>query len=379
MLELKRFPTVTLGAAAATTTFANASYDQEFSGRTFDSINWRADGVVSYPAGAGSVQNKYGAYRLMGTPELNQAGEPLIRMEAVDWGYLSAYTNGAFPSYLDSEGSVAAASTPNSYASARIKLSRLVPGSYVNANLVKAFFRGSTGQLSTVGDLIDGAQQTVRPLAEALEYNPPQTGFLRPRISQRSVAVSAADSNQQTLISIEADQVFTGIMLSCYNGAAAAGSQTEVDGLIKAIRVEVTMPGKGTLEVINSDWGNLRDYSCQRSGLNTTDVDNTAGTVVIPCTDKTNVKMGGALFVPAGSMFTITIDSSGTAQSPYTNVAPALGDTVRITSLAFTPVAGAGDGSIQVTNVGRAGQAGVPGRSARTPRRAGRGRRGARG
>tara|TARA_R110002012_G_scaffold85272_1_gene212754 strand:+ start:2546 stop:3682 length:1137 start_codon:yes stop_codon:yes gene_type:complete len=378
MLELKRFPTKTLGAAGATTTFANASYDQEFSGRTFDSINWRADGAVSYPAGAGAVMNKYGSYRLMGTPELNQAGEPLIRMEAVDWGYLSAYTNGSFPSYLDSTGSAGGAVTPNSYASARIKLSRLVPGSYVNANLVKAFFRGSTGQLSVVGDKIDGAQQTVRPLAEALEYNPPQNGFLRPRISQRSVAVSAADSNQQSLISVEQDLVYTGIMLSAYNGAAAAGSQTEVDGLVKSIRVDVTMPNKGTLTVIDSDWGNLRDYSCQRSGLNSTDVDNTAGTVVIPCTDKTNVKMGGALFVPAGSMFTISIDSSGTAQSPYTNVAPALGDTLRITSLAFTPVAGAGDGSVQVTNVGRAGQAGVPGRAQRTPRM-NRGRRGQRG
>jgi len=366
MLELKKFPTKNTAAA-------NTSYDQEFSGRTFDGINFRFDGTIG-ATGAGTDAT-YMAYRLLGTPELNQAGEPLIRMAGVDWAYLSAYTNGAFPEYTDTVTSASA--TIPQVASARIKLSRLVPGAYVNANLVKAFFRGSSGAFTEASDTVDAYDLNVRPLAEALEYNPPAGGFLRPRISQRSVSVAAADSNQQIILNIEQDLVFSGIMLSAYGG----GELTEVDGLIKNVRMEVTTPGRGTLEVTNSDWGNLRQYSCERAGLNSTDVANTAGTVVIPCTDRRAANLGGALFVPAGSAFTITIDSSGTAQQPYTSVTPASGDNVRVTQLAFTPVAGAGDGAVQAP-AGGAGRAGVPGRAATqstlAPRNARRSRRGTR-
>jgi hypothetical protein len=362
MLELKKFPTKNAAAA-------NTSYDQEFSGRTFDSINFRFDGTTT--ASATGTDPTFSAARLLGTPELNQAGEPLVRMAGVDWLYLSAYTNGAFPSYTQNDQ---AASTQNQVATARIKFSRLVPGSYVNANLVKAFFRGSTAALTAAGDKVTAYDLNVRPLAEALEYNPPAGGFLRPRISQRSVGIPSADSNQQTVLNIEQDLIFSGIMMSAYGG----GELTEVDGLIKNVRVELTTPGRGTLEIINSDWGNLRDYSCERSGLNSTDVANTAGTVVLPMTDRRATNLGGALFVPAGSAITITIDSSGTAQSPYTSVTPAAGDLVRVTQLAFTPVAGAGDGAVQ-SPAGGAGRAGVPGRAATqatlAPRNARRSRR----
>jgi hypothetical protein len=361
MLELKKFPTKNTAAA-------NTSYDQEFSGRTFDSINWRYDGT--FTASGTGTDVSYAAARVLGTPELNQAGEPLIRLAGVDWQYLSAYTNGAFPEYTNTAQSAA---TYNMVASARIKLSRLVPNAYVNANLVKAFFRGSTaGALTDGGDKVTAIDMTVRPLAEALEYNPPTGGFLRPRISQRTVGVAAADSNQQLVINIEQDLVYSGIMLSCFDSSAA----TEVDGLIKNVRMELTTPGRGTLEIINTDWGNLRNYSCERAGLNSTDVDNTAGTAIIPCTDRRATNLGGALFVPAGSAFTITFDSSGTAQAPYTDVTPAAGDNVRVSSLAFTPVAGAGDGAVQVASVGNAGsRAGVPGRAARQASRNGRAQR----
>lgn len=343
MLELRKFPTKTVDAAAV-------SFDLETSGRTFDSLNFRFDGTITNSDNTANYT--YATYRFLGTPELTQAGEPLIRMAGVDWAYLSAYTNGCFPTYLDD---AAAASAEDHVATARIKLSRLVPGAYVNANLVKAFFRGSSAALTAAGSTVSAASMTLRPLAEALEYNPPTTGFLRPQISQRSVSVASSDSNQQTVINIESDTVWAGIMLSSYDASAG----TEADGLIKNVKISVTSPSRGTLEILDSDWGNLRGYCCDRSGLNSTDVANTAGTVICPLTDRRAANLGGALFIPAGSAITITLDSSGTAQTPYTDVSPASGDAVRVTNLAFTPVAGAGDGSVQIGQIGRAGAAGA--------------------
>src|SRR5689334_6953914 len=72
---------------------ASGAYDTEFSGLPVRTVGLRFTATVS---GSAATIRTDAAFRELGTPEINQAEQPLIRMRGSSWRLLSAITRGSF-------------------------------------------------------------------------------------------------------------------------------------------------------------------------------------------------------------------------------------------------------------------------------------------
>jgi len=116
-----------------------------------------------------------------------------------------------------------------------------------------------------------------------------------------------------------------------------------VDGLVRRVRVDVTLGGGGSRELIKATWGQLRSYLVHFRGYSDDDLANSIGIVLVPLNDPRNVQGGGGFFFRKGDSFTLHLDTSSAAERDYTSVTPAAGDKVVATILGYTLVRGQGD------------------------------------
>jgi len=336
MLEIKHFPARTWASAT--------QFDTEFSGRAFDSLGFSFDGTMTTGTGTAGEPRDDGAYRLLGTPELNQAEDPVIRMQGPDWKFLSALTNGCFPDWLEPtlDGSGAAGVV---LAQARIKFGRIIPGMLIDASAVKAFLRGSFGAGNDYfsSDEADFASfaGSIRPYVEARDV--PAGGFLRPRITQATVDMSNANADIHYVHRFEVPTVCAGFMLRQHDAdQTAAGQNTRTDGIVSRIRVEITTRHRQG-EIHNFTWGQCKSFLQQRAGWSQSDLALAVGVGLVPLTEHRNAALGGAMIFEAGDSVTLVIDNASTSEAQFTKPTPGDNDLLYVTALAGTGTRAAAD------------------------------------
>lgn len=316
---------------------ASATYDCEFSGLPCSKIGLRFDSAVG---GAATAIPTDAAHLMLGTPEINQAEQPLIRMAGQSWRLLSAFQRGSFEVYT--------ASATFAQAHAVIDLSRLMPGAMINGADKKIFLRGQFAPLATFtngGTAPTSLTGTLRPFMESSELDP-TAGFMRPRFTESSLPLANAAENQQ-VFKFEQDTVVSAIMVQAYHASAV----DRVDGLIRSVRID-HVGANGQQEVLRARWGTLRTTSAGRAGFDPTNYALAAGAVLIPLIDRGNPRFNNALLLRAGDSLTITYDCTTTVEENFTAVVAASPDVARATVIGWTPVSGSGDTATQVRTIG---------------------------
>lgn len=179
---------------------------------------------------------------------------------------------------------------------------------------------------------------TLRPwiLSSSLDLS---AGFRRPKFSQFTVDLSSADADIQRKVDFEQDTLVQGLVIRTFDSSATA----RVDGLIRRVRVDVTLGGGGSRELIRATWGQLRSYLVHFRGYSDDDRTASVGIALVPLNDPRNTQGGGGFFFRKGDSFTIHLDTSSTAEADFTSVTPAAGDKCVCTILGYTIVRGQGD------------------------------------
>lgn len=332
MIELKPFQTRVYAASTA--------YDLEFSGRAVSAIGLRFAATLT---GSPATVRDDAAFRLLGTPEVNQAENPLIRMSGPSWRHLSAVSRGGYDKYA---AGVTASTAGQVIAQSVIDLEALMPGAMINATDKKVFLRGEFGALAvysaTPPTTVVG---TLRPWAKSTQRNA-QAGFVRPKISQADVQIVAAAEDQQHVWRFEQDTLVQGFMLESLDTSA---SNQRVDGVVRSLRGDLADSSGGTRETLRQTWGNMRTLLQYLAGFNQEDYDRSVGVAFFPTKDMSNPQYGNARLFRAGESITFHIDSTSTVEEEFTAVTPS-NDLLRLTCIGFTPVAGSGDMTPQIAS-----------------------------
>lgn len=315
----------------------STSYDLEFSGRAIKSIGLRGAWTV---AGAAATIRDDAAFRMLSTPEVNQAENPLIRMRGASWRHLSAVLNGRYDEH------VATATLAKTHC--MLHLERLLPGALINAADKKVFIRGDFAALANyAGTAPTSLTGDLKPYVITSQRDPTK-GFMRPRITEKIIPIVAANDDQQDVIRFEQDLLVVGLLLTT-DDSPAGNSRT--DGLIKNIRIEHTGRDGGTTEVYRSSWGQARALLQAIADFNPEDYARSVGVVLLPFKDRSNPQWNGAQLFRAGSSLTLHFDSNAAVEADFTAATIAAGSQVVVTVLGFTPVAGSGDSAAQLTEV----------------------------
>lgn len=328
MQQIKPFQERSFAAATA--------YDTEFSGLPVRTIGLRAQGLIS---GAVTIRTD-AAFRMLGTPEINQAELPLIRMRGSSWRLLSAITRGSFDAGLNSATVFEA--------NAVIDLQKIMPTAMINAADKKVFLRGTFGALADYAGTppaLNGTNQKLAAWVESSELDPTQ-GFLRPRFTEASYALTHADTNQQ-VFKFEQDTVIPFLMIQAWDDSAF----DRIDGLIRQIRVEQVSNG-GVTELARGRWGAFRAYLGAKANFTGVDQALAAGCVIIPLVDRSKPQYNYARVLRAGDSLTINYDCTATVEDSYTGVTVASPDAAIATIVGFTQVEGTGDAQTQLRQVG---------------------------
>lgn len=319
-------------------------YDLEFSGRPLRAVSLRFAATLA--AGIPVTVRDDAAFRLLKTPEINQSENPLVRMEGESWRHISAFVAGSYDMHA---AGTSVATTGQVLAMATLDFERLMPGSLINAADKKVFLRGEFGALAsyaaTPPTTITGK---LRPYGKSSEIDP-NNGFLRPKFTEGKQQIVNAD-DQQYVVKFEQDTVVQGLFVR-QNQASAAGAP-RVDGLVKAIRIDVTAR-EGNIEVHRFTWGQLRASFQSQAGYNPEDYARSIGCAFIPIQTRANGSYNKASLFKAGDSLTLHTDCTGTAEDEFASVTAATGDTLTITVLGYTPVSAAGDTAAQVRSIDR--------------------------
>lgn len=320
---------------------ASGPYDLEFNGRPIAAVGLRFAATLT-GASIATVRDD-AAFRLLKTPEINQAENPLVRMQGSSWRHLSALLGGGYDSFASG---VTAATPGQVVAMSTIHFDRLWPGAMVNASDKKVFLRGEFNTLASYsGTAPTAVTGKIRPFAITSERDPSQ-GFLRPRISELSLGIETASDDLQQVIRFEQDTVLHGFMLQVQDNSA--GDQ-RVDGIVRAVRMDVFDKDGGQKETTRQTWGQMRHYLQFRGQYNQEDYNRSFGVGLLPTVDKRNPQWNGAKLFKAGESVTLHVDTNATVEEEYTSVTPAAGDKLIITIIGATPVAGSGDTANQIT------------------------------
>lgn len=325
---------------------AEGSYNEEFHGRAFDELILSADFNVA-ATGSNVTPHDRGALKLLGTPELNQAQNTLVRANAIDLWHGAAFFNGAHPE-LDQPASITAGSDSDTNTGIRIKLPRIIPGMMVNASVTKAFLRGNFGTLASYASVnpssVSAITGKLRGAVVSTKRNA-RAGFLRPRITQAELLLETAGVHQH-VIRFEQDTYVRAFELRAFDSSADA----DVDGLIRGVKAFVT-DANGTNDVVRCRWGHLRRHTQALAGWNKEEVDRSKGVVFVTMTDEGAAGVAGAKLFKSGDSITFEFDTSLTVEKNYPAVTPASGDKVFITQWAATVVAGQGDAGPSVRTI----------------------------
>lgn len=319
---------------------ASTPYDLEFSGYPIRAIGLQFAATLT---GTPATPRDDATFRLLKTPEINQAEQPLIRMSGPTWRHFSAILDGGYDKYAAG----VTASTPGQVTGkAMIDFQKIVPGAAINAADKKVFLRGEFSPLAdysaTPPTTIVG---TLRPFAIADAIDLTQ-GFLRPKFSEVSVPISNADDVQH-VIRFEQDMVVAGFMIQTADNSA---SNQRVDGLVKSVRIDAT-GSVGNIELHRKSWGQARTWLGWITGFNQEDYDRSTGVIWLPTISRRNPQWNGAMLFKAGDSVTFHFDMTPTVEEEFTGVTAASGDFCLITTIGFTPVGGSGDSGGQVRSI----------------------------
>lgn len=323
----------------------STSYDSEFSGLPVRTIGLRLTCSIT---GAPVTVRTDGAHRMLGTPEINQAENPLIRMGGAAWRLLSAITRGSFDNYN--------APTTATYfeANAVLDLQKILPTAMINAADKKIFLRGQFGALTDLAASGNTAHAgALRAWTESSDLDPTK-GFLRPKISETSFPLNDATDNPQ-VFKFEQDTVIPFLMIQAWDNSAL----DRVDGLIRNIRVD-RVGANGVTELARGRWGHFRSYLGTKANFTAADYAISAGCVIVPLINRRNPQYNYAEVLKAGDSLTVNYDtlSTGTIEESYTAVTAAANDAAKTTIVGFTAVEGTGDVQTQLRTIGGAGPSG---------------------
>ena len=327
---------------------AAGSYNEEFHGNVFDTLIIQHDS--NFVASGGTItSHAKGAIRPLGTPELNQANNTLIRAQAEDLFLGSAFLNGGFPETL-LPASITTGNNDDYTATMRLKFGRIIPGSMVDASVTKCFLRGNFGELTSVatsasGGNVSSATGKLRGAVVTTDRQP-KLGFPRPKITAAEVEIGYASSSIPHVIRFEQDTYVRGFAVRAFDDSADADS----DGLIRALKVSVT-DGAGQNDVVRARWGHLRKQTAALAGWTPEDQARAAGFVWVSMTDETASALNGAKLFQAGDSVTFEFDTSSTAEAGYTAVGAASGDKAVIVTWGATPIDPEGNGGVQVRKI----------------------------
>lgn len=315
-----------------------AQYDTEVIGARIGSVGFTLDITAT---GAATTIRDDATFRMAGTPEVVQGNEPLIRMGGPSWRHISALSAGGYDQFIAGNGQ------DGKLAQCILDLDALMPGAMINGagssrtGSVKVFFRGSFGVITDYGaGGITALAGRLRPFVTTSPFEP-DAGFLRPAIREFNVDLSADSADIQHKIDFEEDTMVLGFFYRTVDGAEPAGSN--VDGLVKNIRIDVNRGTGGQAELSRMTWGQLRLLTAHRAGYTAADITNSVGCALVPMIDRANVDRGSATLMRKGDSVTIHHDTLAAAEAQFADVTPAAGDHAVVTVLGFTLVAGTGD------------------------------------
>lgn len=313
---------------------SGAQYNAEFSGRPVSSVGLVADFESS---GTYTTDIDDQPYTLLGSPEIVQAEQTLIRMEGQDWGHLSAFLSGGYPERVS-----LASSGVDGVCTATIDLERLMPGAAINASAAKVFLRGTWAPPTAAGAGGAITSGTLRGFVGGSALDLSQ-GFRRPKISSLRMDISADSSDISQKVDFDQDTLVVGLLCRQHDASVAAARRA--DGIVKKLRVDVNLGRGGSRELIRQTWRQARHYTISKAGYGADDIAASTGVVVIPLRDPRNQNAGKAFFFRKGDSLTIHVDTASAAELGYVDITPAASDALVVTILGFTLVGGAGLGA----------------------------------
>lgn len=310
--------------------------DQDWSSEFKDAAG--AEAVIAidgnWTGGAGTL-GQDPALKLLGRLELNHNG-PRVAMDSRLLYFASAFLE---QGVRDLSSSVAGA-TGDFLAKFSLPFQRTVPRGGFDAvgrpATVKGRFRGGNAILT--GGATVSVNTRVRPTFVVARAAPP-AGFRDPAWTQESVPCGTSSVSANTR-KIEFGQDMVVPMLVCMaldaDGelAGLTDRTLRTDGLVQRLSIERHGEGGSVVRLVDDiSWGTLRARTAHLARWGQDDVNGSVGIVVIPLSDPN--QPDGLLRMPAGTHLTVICDTASTIERGYTDVAPALGDSLEVGVLAF--------------------------------------------
>ena len=303
-----------------------SAYDTEHNNLAFDAMLWQYSATV---AGTPANVAEDGAFRMLGTPEVSQAEEPLIRIEGRTLRHLAAFTAGGYAKTL------APAAAGGALAEAMLDFGKILPGAYVSGE-VKAFVRGNVGGLADYSGTAPTSMAGNLRNAVATIDRPPGLSHPRPFYREFSIPIPANVSDQQHLITIDQDMVSAGLfcLVRDADGGGSSPGGARTDGLVRGVKVEITRGRDGQKTQLNLTMGQLRSLTARLAGFTDLDWDQATGTFFIPFVDDSDPRFGGRMALQQGDTVLLTVDSNSTIEEHLGSaVTAASGDEIRVVRL----------------------------------------------
>ncbi len=308
-----------------------SAFDTEHNTLAYDAMLWQYSATI---AGSPATVAEDGPFRMMGTPEIDQAEEPIVRIEGRTLRHLSAYLSGGYSkTLLPTSGGI--------LAEALLDFGKILPGAYVSGE-VKTFVRGNVEPLASYSTTAPtGLAGNLRNQVATID-RPPGLAHPRPFYREVSIGIPSNDAAQTYTLTVDQDVVSAGLFLlvrDASTGGASGG--TRVDTLLRALRIDVTRAGKGQEELIRETWGQARSRTARMAGFTDLDWDEATGTAFIPFVDEEDPRFAGRMAFSTGDTIQITLDSNATIEEHLgTALTAAAGDHVRVVRLEHSMVPG---------------------------------------
>jgi len=308
-----------------------SAYDTEHNNLAWDAMLFQYSATIT---GTAAAITEDAAFRMMGTPEVSQAEEPIIRIEGRTLRHLSAFTAGGYSKTLQP-------TTGGILAEAYLDLGKILPGTYVSGE-VKSFVRGNVAPFLSYGTTLTALAGTLRNAVATVD-RPAGLTHTRPLYREFTVGIPANDAAQQHLITIDQDMVSAGLFLVVRDASAGNGGGTRVDTLVRAITIDITRGRRGQEQHMRFTWGQLRTLTSRLAGFTDLDWDEATGTAFVPFVDDTDPRFSGRMAFSEGDTVLVTIDSSATIEEHLgTALTAAAGDGMRIVRLDHQIIPGTG-------------------------------------
>ena len=311
----------------------NSDYQEQLPGALYRSISAKMSGTMTASgAGTNAVD---GPFNFLGRVEIARGGDVLIGMHGIDLRHLSSFFQGGHAEILPASIANAAIFL----AQAELPLDKLIPGGALDARsddvVCRGRFRGATNLGTTATGITTGK---LRFSGETDEL--PNGDHFEPRWTQTTIDTSAANADLSVSKRINNDvELCTAIMLRTYDASTELSdpNASRSDGMVREVRIDIERNGQPAQEVARFTWGELRQLSTSRYGVNSTSGQISTGVVLITLDDPATPELGDALKLQRGDTIVVRVDTAATIEDEFTALTPASGDLCYVTFLNFVP------------------------------------------